>query len=355
MAIKNNAAEAAPGLGCWQSTPEDKGVYMQNSLLAHIASNFISEYENVANSSVAYMLNNYSAARKALACTVGLESVPEYYITELSTQANGRPDVTGLDSSGNRKIIIEGKFWANLTDNQPNNYIKELAHNGRILFLSPDKRVVSLKVEIEKRLNDKFYDDIVICSWSTLLSRIEHENNKIHNSRLSSDLFQLRELCQKMDVEGMPPLSESDLDPMHGRIASNFADIIDECNAILREWESSDFNKLKTTPQKYGYGFYFKACGFGCYLHFDTNKWFTRKIGTPVWLSIQDNNWNYSYKISHFLREYDPTNSIESDYGIIFHPGMDKADVTHSIVEKVKDVLEMLSSKFNNEKQQPDL
>ena len=32
---------------------------MQNSLLAHIASNFISEYENVANSSNAYVLNEY--------------------------------------------------------------------------------------------------------------------------------------------------------------------------------------------------------------------------------------------------------------------------------------------------------
>ena len=39
---------------------------MQNSLLTHIASDFISEYENVANSSICYFLNEYSCARDVL-------------------------------------------------------------------------------------------------------------------------------------------------------------------------------------------------------------------------------------------------------------------------------------------------
>ena len=39
---------------------------MQESLLSHIASSFISEYENVANSSVAYLLNKYPKAQVAL-------------------------------------------------------------------------------------------------------------------------------------------------------------------------------------------------------------------------------------------------------------------------------------------------
>lgn len=52
-----------------------------------------------------------------------------YFVTELATKSNGRPDVTGL------QIIIEGKFWTNLTDNQPVNYLKELSGNRRLLFL----------------------------------------------------------------------------------------------------------------------------------------------------------------------------------------------------------------------------
>ena len=120
---------------------------MQNSLLAHIASNFITEYENVANSSIAYLLNEYPAAQEALKCVLGVENVPTYYVTELSTDSNGRPDVTGLDDHGGKSVIIEGKFWANLTRNQPSNYLKEITDEGNILFLAPDKRLKSLTID----------------------------------------------------------------------------------------------------------------------------------------------------------------------------------------------------------------
>ena len=109
---------------------------MQNSLLAHIASNFISEYENVANSSIAYLLNEYPASQEVLKSILGIENVPTYFVTEMSTDSNGRPDVTGLDGNGGKSVIIEGKFWANLTDNQPNNYLKEITDEGKILFLN---------------------------------------------------------------------------------------------------------------------------------------------------------------------------------------------------------------------------
>lgn len=75
---------------------------MQESLLSHIASNFISEYENVANSSIEYLLNNYTAARNALREALDIDDVPSHYVTELSTKSNGRPDVTGLDKHGNQ-------------------------------------------------------------------------------------------------------------------------------------------------------------------------------------------------------------------------------------------------------------
>ena len=94
---------------------------MQSSILAHIASNFISEYENVANSSVAYLLNQYPTARIALQTISLLDNVPQHFVTELATQSNGRPDITGLSEAGSKQVIIEGKFWANLTDNQPMN------------------------------------------------------------------------------------------------------------------------------------------------------------------------------------------------------------------------------------------
>jgi len=318
---------------------------MKNSLLAHIASNFISEYENVANSSIAYLLNEYQQAREVLKHILGVNSVPKYYVTELSSDINGRPDVTGLDENGKKTIIIEGKFWANLTDNQPNNYLKEITDNGKILFLAPEKRVNSLRFEIQKRIGGT-NEKVFVCSWTKFLNLIEKENNKNYNYYLASDLFQINELCNRMDVEGMPPLSTSDLDPMNGRITSNFSDLIDECNPIIRKWEHSDFRNLKTTPTKYGHGFYFRGFNFGCYLHFDSQKWYKRDNHTPIWLSIKNKDWKKSNKINHYLIEYDSSNSFDCDYGIILHEGMDKIQAINHIVNNVKKVLTYLNSKI---------
>jgi hypothetical protein len=321
---------------------------MRNSLLAHIASNFISEYENVANSSVAYLLNEYPASQAALKNILGVDKVPTYYITEMSTTSNGRPDVTGLDKNGEKAIIIEGKFWANLTENQPNNYLKELSNGGKILFLAPDKRLTSLNLEIIKRLNGE-NDRVVISSWKNFLELIETENNKNHNPHLASDLIQLKELCQKMDTEGMPPLSMSDLDPMNGRVASQFSDVIDECNPILGDWNHADFKGLKTQSAKYGHGFYFRSHNFTCYLCFDSNNWYVRENHTPIWLSIKDQDWKDSEKINQALSDFDSTNSHGGDYGILLHTGMDKSQVVDHIAEKVKEVLTHLDNRLSNE------
>ena len=147
----------------------------------------------------------------------------------------------------------------------------------------------------------------------------------------------------------MPPLSMSDLDPMNGRVASQFSDVIDECNPILREWEHSDFKGLKTQSAKYGHGFYFRGYSFTCFLSFDSNNWFVRESHTPIWLNIRDQDWKYSEKINQALNEFDSTNSFGGEYGVVLRTGMDKSQVVDHITEKVKEVLTYLNSRLSNE------
>ena len=324
---------------------------MEESLLSFIASNFISEYENVANSSIAYLLNKYSVSRKVLKKILQIDEVPTYYVTELATKSNGRPDITGLDIKGNKQIIIEGKFWASLTDNQPNNYLKELSNNGKLLFLVPEKRKISLKSEINKRTNGQD-NRIYIFSWNEFLNLIEVENSKNYDQSLSSDITQLKKLCKKMDEEGMPPLSQSDLDPMNGRIAYQFSDLIDECNIVIRKWEESDFKGTRTTPIKGGHSFYFRAFGFGCQLCFSSYNWFAFENNTPFWLYIMDEEWQFQEIIFHYLRSIDTKNSFNDDgyimYGIQLYPGMDKSQAVNQITSKTKNILMKLSIEMKN-------
>ena len=77
--------------------------------------------------------------------------------------------------SKTKVVFIEGKFWANLTENQPNGYLNELDAKGRLLFLAPEKRIESLKIELKNRTSDK---RIEVCSWVDFLKTIERENTK---------------------------------------------------------------------------------------------------------------------------------------------------------------------------------
>ncbi|MGI9311692.1 MAG: hypothetical protein ACR2P7_09235 [bacterium] len=322
---------------------------MQKSLLAHIAGSFITQYENVANSSVCYLLNEYTAAYGALKGVLQMDAVPVYYKTEEATRSGGRPDITGKDADGGTKVIIEGKFWANLTENQPIDYLRELDDGGRLLFLCPGRRAQSLELELRKRVGDEDWKRILIYSWNDFLSAVERSNTKTHDAGLASDLAQLRALCQKMDVEGMPPLSASDLDPMNGRLPTQLADVIDACNLILREWEHADFTGLKTTPSKYGYGFYFRGYDFGCNLSFLSKEWFERNIHAPIWLEVRgdgENPFAESEKVNDALKFFDPSNAYGNELGIILKPDMDKNQVVDHIVARVKQALTYVNERI---------
>ena len=49
---------------------------MNESLLSHIAGKFVTDYENVANSSIKYMLNKYSSARTAVKNIAQIDPIP---------------------------------------------------------------------------------------------------------------------------------------------------------------------------------------------------------------------------------------------------------------------------------------
>ncbi len=320
---------------------------MSNSLLSHIATNFIQEYENVANSSIVYLLNTYPAAHRALKDRLDFVNIPTYFETEYDTKGNGRPDVVGKDINGDITLIIEGKFWANLTENQPGNYLNVLHSEGKMLFLCPDRRKESLKFEVNNLLSQPD-DRLMIMSWDELLRLIEQENSTDYDPQLASDLLQMKELCDKMDEEGMPPLSSSDLSPMIGRITYQFSDLINDCNKQLRSWDESDFKGMKTTGNQEGYGFYFKALGFGCRLEFSSYDWFTRSSHTPYWLCIWDIDFNEDKDAYHCLRAYDQDNTYEKNnyaiYGITLKPGMDRSEIIEHLVTKTKETLLSLHS-----------
>ena len=75
-------------------------------------------------------MSNSPAARRALADTLkdgGIEVGP---IDRVETWEIGKegeiPDLVCFDDKGEKQVLIEAKFWADLTKNQPNQYLKQL-------------------------------------------------------------------------------------------------------------------------------------------------------------------------------------------------------------------------------------
>ena len=75
-------------------------------------------------------------------------------IAQVRTQATGkegeRPDLAGFDRDGRERVLIEAKFWAGLTGNQPVAYLERLPANtpSALLFVAPAARLETLWNEL---------------------------------------------------------------------------------------------------------------------------------------------------------------------------------------------------------------
>src|ERR1019366_5742830 len=94
-----------------------------HGLLASVVPRFTSELENLATASLAYLLEESDHVEKAFRGLV--EQVTGVWVPERLTrraQHGGEdpaiPDIVGVNGLNRQRVIVEGKFWAGLTENQ---------------------------------------------------------------------------------------------------------------------------------------------------------------------------------------------------------------------------------------------
>ena len=169
-------------------------------VLSHIVQKRFSQInEDVATDALAYILESSPAASngmRKLLC--GL--VPGLSVLKFKTQeAEGiiRPDMWGYEGTEPR-VFIENKFWAGLTDNQPVNYLKQLAAYSKpsiLLLVAPAPRQHTLWSELQRRVIEAGFSldylqdaagihssartsigpTLAVTSWENILSALEHE------------------------------------------------------------------------------------------------------------------------------------------------------------------------------------
>lgn len=307
----------------------------QTSLLAHLYPYFKGSQEDVATSSLNYIISSNKHINDAFTNHISkILQIPINDSFQYKCQAvgenNERPDMAGYDANGNEKILCESKFYAALTINQPNAYLKRLIYEKGIglVFICPEVRKKGLWHEILKLAKTEFecYNISNFCTeldgnvrlgittWKDLLNDLEQVafSNAVNSV---PDIKQLQGYCDQLDSEAFIPFNDEDFGIDVAMKAERPYRLLDALVEAIKNDPNHrvSLNNLKATPVWSGYRRYLYIDDFAVNLEYDTNKW--KNIDgqtTPFWMYIKkliDGHWQQDeqcnkamLKISHEMK-----------------------------------------------------
>jgi len=277
------------------------------SLLGQFYNRIKGSQEDIASESLTYILKKSIRARQTINRIVnsdtGLTFTDLYYKTQNVGDKLERPDISGINENGKETLLIEAKFWASLTSNQPNEYLNRLGDNSVLIFLVPSSRIRAIYYEVLNRLREKFSDIetdlenlkikinqtnkfILIKQWDKVLNAIKTEFLQENNQTLISDIDQIIGFCESIDNNSFHPINDNDLSPSIPKKINSYYNIVDKVvDEIRNRIEKASITGLQKTPQKYGYRRYFSIQDFGIGMGLKMELW-AEYADTPFWISI---------------------------------------------------------------------
>lgn len=286
------------------------------TLFAQILPIFTNQTERVATEALRHILLQSEPARQALQSTLLSAGVATGPLTRFQTEAGGdggkRVDLVCGDENQVERVLIEAKFWAGLTDNQPNAYLARLPQTGpaALLFIAPAERMETLWPELCGRAQQAYQTTgivetgdfrsaaidgsarkMMMTSWRALLEQMEARASAAGDAAAMADIRQLRGLTELMDADAFLPLHSDELGQEFPRRMLNMVRLVDDATqrTIANPW--ADAGGLRVTPQWYGYGRYFRLDGAVVWFGINFQYW-AGSGQTPLWLQHQpDNVW----------------------------------------------------------------
>ena len=206
------------------------------SLLAHLIPKLTSRGEDTATEALAFILNKSETCRSALNSLLDDEDFGLGPLTRFDTQVThedgSRPDMVGYDGEGEKRLIVEAKFWAALGEGQASGYFSQLEVSGAaaLMFVAPGTRVETLWTEITRQMDagenpvqlgpvetldrtrrarvgsDRL---LMLVSWDLLLERLAAAVSA--DSPVASDIQQLRGFVEEQDLDAFRRWALTDL------------------------------------------------------------------------------------------------------------------------------------------------
>jgi len=343
------------------------------SLLGQFYNRIKGSQEDIASESLTYILKKSIRARQTINHIVKLNTGLEFTDLSYQTQNVGdkleRPDISGVDNFGKEVLLIEAKFWASLTSNQPNEYINRLSENAVLIFLVPTLRVRAVFEEVLRRIDSKFENIVVesdyqkvkisnsnkfviVKSWNEILNAIKSELTQENNQTLLSDIDQIIGFCDTIDNNSFQPIIDEDLSPSIPKKVMSYYDIVDKVVDELKNKRKDTSTKgLNRTRHKFGYRRYFAIKNYGFGIDLEMSLW-AKEADTPFWLSVSiiendKKNWSRNALFNHECKK------IGDKFGFHFVKRNDdtllslppKLNVTED--EVIKDLVDKIEQIFN--------
>ncbi|HYE25161.1 MAG TPA: hypothetical protein VEG32_08190 [Clostridia bacterium] len=278
-----------------------------NSVLAHLALRFASHPENLATEALAFILKRSDVASSVLVELLRSRGVSLPRTLTFETQQVGIhsaiPDMSGSDDDGTLRVVIENKFWAGLTDNQPITYLKQLpsSQSAVLAFIVPESRRRAMWAELINRCTEagmlegksdpsRWSADItplhklIVLSWVEVLSAISVATAEQGDLTAHTDVGQLRGLCERMDNETFRPLDREELTNLEfPRRLMDFAALPSDVVTAAVAAGVCEAKGVRETGSRYEAGKYFQLAGFTPRLAFDASAWREHGV-SPMWL-----------------------------------------------------------------------
>ena len=286
-----------------------------DTLLANLVGWFPGRQEDIATAALFHILKNSDPSIEALNDVVqsGVREVKP--IVNVGLQVGGidgsRPDLVGFDEDGKERVIVEVKFWANLTPNQPNGYLSRLPEDGPavLVFLGPEDRIKHLWPELRGRVERQYtmsavaserqcfrigdtQRHLMLVSWTGLLDSMAARSGDAYEpAGIGVEIRQLRILARYGDTEAFKPIVRGeefsgDAERRHREYKS----LIDQATerGVEEGWASR--KGLRATPRPYGFGRYISlgkpAVWFGI-----NEEMFEATGETPLWIHRWPDTW----------------------------------------------------------------
>ena len=285
-----------------------------DTLLAYLAGRFPGNQEDIATEALAHILANSDASLEALNSVVqsgvrGVKPIKAVWTQVLKDGSSSIPDMVGFDDERKERVIVEVKFWATLTDNQPNSYLNRLPDDGpaALVFLAPDDRIQYLWPELRGLVESRYavslveaerkcfrIDDtqrhLMLVSWTGLLDSMAARSGDAEEpAGISAEIRQLRSLARYAGTGVFKPISRDEqVGEDSEQRKRDFERLIEGATwrGVEEGWASRKGSRVLRYSGEYGR--YIHLSGLACVWFGIQLKRFESTGESPLWVRFVD-------------------------------------------------------------------